>query len=278
MTTTATPNAASGNVTRSVIDLVSDCPDVDNQMPFDTLWRIFSELQAKIDARFDLTLDPSAEKFQSYDNGKGEGQGTINAMSGPEMDWLIHSWMGTPKSTFTNMHLTGWLGPQSRVPHLWMALGTIPDLFVYFDYGPRCDMYAETAYMDRYYEPANDTFMQTQNDSAMPAFISQDLCTRQFISPTGICLAGVKATGEMFERISEMAHAHVDRWLGWVDEAEPVAEAARPALAARDLHMRRTIAERDPANALAVKLYGEAMTDELVGTLWGRDRKLARPS
>ena len=74
-----------------------------------------------------------------------------------------------------------------------------------------------------------------------------------------------------------MAHEHIDRWLAWVDEAELVPEAERPALAARDLHMRRTITERDPANALATKLYGEAMKDELVSALWGGERQLPRP-
>ena len=265
-------------VTQSVAQLVEDTPDVDNQSTFEAMWRLFAELRAKLDARFELKLDPSCDKFQSYSNGQGEGEGTIDALTGPEMDWLIHSWMGTPQSSFTNMHLTAWLGPQTRVPHLWMAIGTIPDLFVYFDYGPRTDMYADTEYMDRYYQPMNDAFMKTQNAADLPTFVSQDVCTRQFISPTGICLAGVKATPEIYERLAKMAHAHLDRWLAWVDDAETVPESLRPALAARDLHMRRTIAERDPANIMAVNLYGAEMADELVGALWGKDRTQPRPS
>ena len=264
-------------VTKSVVELINEAPDVDNQAPFDVMWKLFAELRAKLDARFELTLDPSVEKFQSYSNPKGQGQGTIHALSGPEVDWMVHSWMGTPKSTFTNIHLTTWLGPQIRVPHLWMAIGTIPDVFVYFDYGPRADMYLDTAYLDHYYEPANQQYMDTQNDPGMPAFISQDLLTRQFISPTGVCLAGMKPTPEVLAKLGAMAHAHLDRWLGWVKEAEPVPAAERPALATRDLYMRRTIAERDPANAVATNLYGEAMKDELVRALWGGDRKLARP-
>ncbi|NJN44722.1 MAG: red chlorophyll catabolite reductase, partial [Anaerolineae bacterium] len=48
----------------------------------------------------------------------------------------------------------------------------------------------------------------------------------------------------------------------------------RPALAARDLHLRRSICERDPANAIAVRLFGEEMTESLVRALWGGDREL----
>ena len=106
------------NVTRSVVQLLNDSPDVNNQSTFEALWDLFASLRKKIDTRFALTLDPSVQKFQSYSNPAGEGQGTIDALTGPEIDWLIHSWMGTPQSSFTNIHLTGWLGPHIRVPHL----------------------------------------------------------------------------------------------------------------------------------------------------------------
>lgn len=268
---------SSTSVTKSVVELIAESPDVDNQAPFEALWKIFAELRSKIDARFELKLDPSCESFQSYSNDEGQGQGTINALTGPEMDWMIHSWMGTPQSTFTNMHLTAWLGPQINTPHLWMAMGTIPDLFLYFDYGPRADLCLDTPYLDKYYGEVNERYMDIQNTPDLPQFISQDLLTRQFISPTGICLAGVKPTAEVMEEISTLAHEHLDRWLGWVEAAEPVPVEDQPALAKRDLYIRRTIAERDPANQVATDLYGEEMKDSLVETLWGGARKLPRP-
>ncbi|MBN95966.1 MAG: hypothetical protein CL928_18145 [Deltaproteobacteria bacterium] len=265
-------------VTKSVLELVSETPDVDNQAAFETLSTLFAALRAKLDGRFTLTLDPSVDRFASYANAKGEGQGTLQALSGPEMDWMIHSWTGTPTSSFTNIHLTAWLGPQIRVPHLWMAMGTIPELFVYLDYGPRTDMYEDTDYMDRYFGPVNATYMDVQNDPQLPSFISQDLCTRQWISPTGICLAGVKPSAPIYARLATLAHAHIDRWLGWVDDASPVPIEDREVLARRDLNMRRTIAERDPANALVANIYGETMKDDLVKALWGDQRVLPRPN
>jgi len=265
-------------VTRSVAQLIEETPDVDNQSTFEALWSLFADLRKKLDARFDLTLDPSCEKFQSYSNDQGEGQGTIDALTGPQIDWMIHSWMGTPQSSFTNMHLTTWLGPHIRVPHLWMAMGTIPDIFVFLDYGPRVDLTVNTPYLDHYYSQVNDQYMEVLNDPELPSFVTQDLCTRQYVTPTAVCLGGVKTSPEMIARLSEMAHAHLDRWLSWVDQAEPVPVSERQALAARDLYIRRTIAERDPANAVADRLYGKEMTNELVRTLWGGDRVLPRPS
>ena len=63
-----------------------------------------------------------------------------------------------------------------------------------------------------------------------------------------------------------------------VDEAEPVPQARREKLAADDLARRRNIAERDPANVMAVRFFGQEMTDRLVRALWGGDRLLLRPS
>jgi hypothetical protein len=67
----------------------------------------------------------------------------------------------------------------------------------------------------------------------------------------------------------ETAHDHLGRWLGWLDSAEPVPAADRPALAARDHRLRRAIAERDPANEIAVRLFGAEQADRLVRALWG---------
>ena len=51
--------------------------------------------------------------------------GSIEAFSGPELDWVVQSWWGNPAAGFTNHHLTIWMPPTSRVPHLGMAIGTI---------------------------------------------------------------------------------------------------------------------------------------------------------
>jgi hypothetical protein len=261
--------------TRSVAQLVAERPAVDNQALFEELWGIFADLRAKLDARFRLQPDPSTAHLQPYRGIDGQVRGSLATFCGDEIDWLVHAWMGTPGSSFTNMHLTAWLGPQTRTPHLWMALGTIPDLFVYFDYGPRCDLAMDMAYLGRYYQPVNDSWLAIERDPRFLTFVSQSVPTREFVSPTGFCLAA-DPTPATVDRIGRLGHELVDRWLGWLADPEPTPPAERDALAERDLRLRRTIAERDPANEVAVKLFGAEKADQLVSALWGRDRKLPR--
>ena len=49
-----------------------------------------------------------------------------------------------------------------------------------------------------------------------------------------------------------------------------------PELAERDLFIRRTICERDPANIVVDKLFGDELGQYLVKTLWGGTRTLPR--
>jgi hypothetical protein len=173
-----------------------------------------------------------------------------------------------PKRSFTNMHLTIWLKAQTRVPHLGMALGTLPELFVYMDYIPRTDLMSDLDYLDRYYQPVNDRFVALRANKALSPFTSKNLYMRASQTPTSICYAATP-TPELLDLVRVTAHDHVGRWRGWLDAAEPVAEAERAALAARDQRIRRAIAERDPANEVAVRLFGADRADRLVRALWG---------
>ena len=61
-----------------------------------------------------------------------------------------------------------------------------------------------------------------------------------------------------------------------MDAADPVPESQRAAQAERDLLIRRTICDLDPANIVAVNLFGEELAERLVRSLWGGDRVLPR--
>lgn len=263
-------------VTRPLLELVDERPDVDNRELFDALWGIMADLRRKLDARFQLSPDPSTKDLQPYQAANGSAKGVLGAWTGPEIDWMIHSWIGTPKTSFTNMHLTVWLGPQIKVPHFGMALGTTPDVFMYLDYLPRVDLMTDLATLDRYYEPANKRALELATDPRFAPFASQELYMRQSQSATSLCYL-VKPSAEIIEKIRGLAHEMLDRWLGWVDAAEPVPTQERAALAARDLLVRRTICERDPANVFGERLFGKEMTTRLIGALWGKDRKNPRP-
>jgi hypothetical protein len=259
----------SNDTVKSLLELVDEQPNIDNSQVFERLWGILGEVRAKLDKRFAFQMDETTRPLQPYE--KGDYKGYLSAFYSDEIDRMVHSWIGNPKQSFSNMHLTTWLKPHINVPHLGFAFGTLPDVFIYMDYIPRADMFSDLEYLDRYYEPANARYVELRKDARLSPFTSKTLYMRQSQSHTSICYV-FKPTDDTLELVREVAHEMVDRWLTWVDEAQPVPVSERPALAARDLAVRRAIAERDPANTMGVRLFGEELTNTLVRALWGADR------
>ena len=271
-----------GDTLNTVVDILDESGDVDNQATFEALWSIMSTQAKRITDRFELDPDPGYADLASYGDPEG-WRGELNSYSGPEMDWMIHSWMGDPGTGFTNMHLTCWLGPHVDVPHLGFAWGTLPTLWFYQDYLPRTDLNVDYDYLQNYYEPTNEKFLELKADEGLSYFTSRTLVVRQHVSETAycfVCADAEDAAGKTrrIEQIAELAEQRVTDWLAMVDAAEPIDDAARPALADRDLHVRRLIAETDPANVLGERYYGEELTQRLVGALWGAERQLDRPN
>jgi Red chlorophyll catabolite reductase (RCC reductase) len=263
---------------KSVVEMLNERPDIDNSAAFATLWEIFRELRATIDGRFRLQMDPSTAGLQPYhgldDNG---AKGMLSAWVGDELDWFVHSWIGNPKFSFTNMHLTLWLGPQTRVPHLAYALATVPDVFFYMDYIPRVELVTHPDYLDTYYTDAGARHIEFLNNKAFTPFVSKSAYVRESLSPSALCFT-CKPTEENFALIRTVAHEMLNRWIGWLDAAKsnvPTADE-RESLGTRDLFLRRTIAERDPANVVGDRLFGKPLTEQLVRALWGGDRVLPR--
>ncbi len=141
----------------------------------------------------------------------------------------------------------------------------------YIDYIPRTDLFVDLEYLDRYYEPVNQTYLKLRADVRLEPYVSKTLYIRQVQSSTSLCYT-CPATAEMIALLHTVAHEMMDRWLIWVDEAEPVVESERAVLFERDLIVRRAMAERDPDNQIAVRLFGAEMTEALIRALWGGDR------
>lgn len=262
-------------MTKSVTQIFDQAAPTDSTATFEQLWSIMGGFHQRILDRFELTEDPSVADLESFGGPTGP-RGALRAWTGPEMDWLINSWLGDPEAGFSNMHLTAWLGPETNVPHLGMAWGTLPTLWCFIDLLPRADLFVDLDYVDRYYEPANASYMALKSDAEADAFISQDTFTRVGVSQSAFCVV-LPNTPERIAQIAELATERIDQWFSFIDEATPTPESEREALAARDLAMRRNIAERDPANSLAERFYGKELTDRLVGSLWGAERSIERP-
>lgn len=241
-------------------------------------WReLLSGLQSRIAERFELTRDPSTEDLDSYGDPAAGPSGSLAAYTGPDIDWLVRSWIGNPATGFVNLHLTAWLGPRISVPHLGIALLLWPQGWFYVDAIPRGDLVGDGAYFDRYYtenDPPWLAFKEHHPDFTW--FTSRTGFIRASLSPTAYCYSFPANRGNR-DTVAELLTARVDQWLGWVDAAEPVPAERRAALADRDLAIRRNIAERDPANVMGERMFGPDVTQRLVRALWGGDRVLPRP-
>ena len=267
--------------TRSISQIHDAAAPTDTTAEFEQLQAALQLMFDKVAARFELERDPSTEEFEHYsapgpDDAEGPS-GQIRGYTGPEMDWLIHSWMGVPGSGFTNLHLTAWLGPHTMVPHFGMAWGTLPDYWYFVDYIPRVDLLTNYDYLQRYYGVHNQQYMALRDEGGFSPFVSQNLLIRQSVSNTALCFV-CERTPQGAARMIELADGRLDDWLGFLDDGDPTPATERAALAERDLLVRSTIAEKDPANNMGVRFFGEEMTDRLVKALWGGNRVLPRPT
>lgn len=262
--------------TRTIVDIHDTAGPVDTSADFTALSEAMQQLFDRFTNRFELTLDPGVADLASFTSDAGPS-GSIQAYSGPEVDWLVHSWMGNPAMGFSNLHLTCWLGPQIDAPHFGMAWGNLPDYWYFVDFVPRADLMIDLDYLDRYYEPDNEEYLALRDEPGFSPFVSRTLYIRQSVSHTAHCFVAERTEASL-ARMIELSAAKLDRWMAHVDAAPPVPQDRRAALAERDLAMRRNVAERDPANVMGVRFFGEEMTERLVRALWGGDRQLPRPS
>ena len=267
----------SDKILTSIKDIVESGETQDRQSTFDALWALTGDLFAQVQQRFDLQRDPSCEALTPYKGFEG-ASGYLATYAGEQVDWLVHSWTGNPKASFTNMHLTIGLGPQIDAPHFGFALGTLPDFFVYMDYLPRRDLWTHPEYADKYYGAANEAYLAMQADGDFKPFISRDFYTRVAQSPASLCF-GAEVNEANLATIRRTAQTHLDNWFALIEQATPVNDPSeRAALAERDLLIRRTITERDPANVVVDRLFGAELGARLVRQLWGADRQLPRPA
>lgn len=245
--------------------------DLDHASLFGQLQSILSELYEEVTQQIGV-LPWSAQPLQSYSSFDGSVTGSLLNFTGKQLDWMVYSWMNATQMRFSAMRLTLWLSPLIQVPHLAFEFGLRPDLFFYIDYIPRVDLWGDLSYAERYYDPVNPTYLELKENPNLSLFVSKALYVRQIQSPTSLCFS-CPATENSLLLLRNTAHEMCSRWLTWVKQAEPVPVDRQPILAERDLLMRRTIAERDPDNVLAVKLFGAELTDQLIRSLWSKEHE-----
>ena len=215
---------------KSVEQIHDERGPTDATATFDRLWGILGDIKGKVDGRFTTELDPSCADLEDY-GGETGPRGTLRTYVGDEIDWLVHSWLGDPQTGFTNMHLTAWLGPQVNVPHLGMAWGTLPDLWCYIDLQPRADLATDLEYLDRYYEPFNQRFLDVRARPDVSAFVSQELYVRVSVTDTACCF--VTETGGRTTRSHRVPRPRDGRRVVGSRRRRPAGPGRRPRRAGR---------------------------------------------
>lgn len=247
--------------TKTIHEMLAEAPDVDVRETWEAFWQILSDARDRITAALPVTAHPSSANHGYYTSGGFEG--SLNTYTGPGMDWFVHSWIGNRERSILDMNITAWLGQETDVPHLCIVFGTVPQVFFYSDFIARRDLAADVEYMNRYYEPENADYLKLRGDSRFTWSVSHGTYMRSVLSPVGhSCTA--ERTPETVEVLRQAVTARVDRWLGYVRDAQPVLEAERPALRARDHYLRRHTYRLDPMNSLAEKFMGAEMVETMV--------------
>jgi hypothetical protein len=254
---------------------------IDESGPIDVTWIYeqwrdeLAKLMAKINERFELKQDPSTNGLE-VEGEIGSGiHGQVQCFAGPEIDWLVYSWMADPKGGFANLHITISPGPQTDIPFFGMAFanfGARP--WAYIDHLPRRDLCTNTDYHFKYFESQNEEWLETRrNNPQLDWFTSPMAYIRAVTSPTAFCYSG-PMTQETVDIIMAQANQKLDLWLSWWDNADAVPADEQPALLQHTIDMRSRIAELDPANSVGERLFGKEIVDKLVVALTGSQRVL----
>jgi hypothetical protein len=242
--------------TKTIMQFLSDNPDVDVSNAWERCWNIHSGIVDRVKARFDVEKHPACEGEDYFTSPDKQLEGSFNAYTGPEVDWLVHSWIGNRHASLLDMNATTFLGQQTRVPHLVIIFGTIPRLYFYAEYSPRVDLRTNYDYLQKYYEPANADFLKFRSDPDWTRFVSHGTYLRALMSPCATS-STAELTDSNIDTCEKFLGGFVDRWFRWLDEAETVPEQERAAQQAFDFKTRELGYRTDPMNVLPQKIFGE---------------------
>lgn len=248
---------------------------VDTTETYEYLMAFRDRAWKEINSRLSLKEDLACEDIRTYNDLAGEELGRMQTFTGDKspIDWVIFSDIGSPKKSFTNMHMTVWNDETTDVPHLGSAFGTLPGAFFYVDLMPRYELVSHPAHIDKYLAKLNEVSLALNKDiidAGITPFAAVMPFIRASLSP--VVLAGVVPLEFFKEKVEQRLWDAYQHWIELMENAEPVAEEKRAALKARDTLVRNNIVELDPANPIAVRLVGQEMADRLERILSGNER------
>jgi hypothetical protein len=250
---------------KTITEFLAEQPNVDVSRAWERCWGIHAGIVERVKQRFPVTKHPSTEGREYYTSLDKSMEGSFNAYTGPQVDWLVHSWLGNRKASLLDMNATVYLAQQSRVPHLVVIFGTVPKLFFYADYTPRVDLRMDMDYVNKYYEPANVPAIQFRGHRNFTWNWSHGTYLRGLMSPVCTSVMG-ELTDENIGLCEQYLKGFVDRWFGWLDEAEanPLPASERVAQQKYDYFLREAGYRTDPMNVLAQRGFGQAEFEKML--------------
>ncbi|WP_448212035.1 hypothetical protein [Colwellia sp. MEBiC06753] len=266
------------NVTSEFARHIDSGLSTDTTETFNAVMGLRDKIWDYVQSELDFEEDLGCADIHEFNNLAGEPTGRMRNFTGKgddhPVDWVIHSNIGKPENTFTNIHLTFWMKDNTDVPHLGMAFGTLPEAFYYCDIMPRCELVLHPDYVEKYYAPVNDLAVGHLSDlfqQGVKPFHAAMPFIRASLSPCAI--AGVGPLSFFQNNAEQRIMALVKHWVQLVKDAkkdtDPVLRQQRRH---RDYLQRKNIVYLDPANPIADRLFGKPFADRLVRILAGEER------
>lgn len=210
---------------------------------------VYDELCQKVGAQFDL-------KYTDFTSVIG-GQSWECPTASGTAEWLDESsprfLTGVSFLTRENDPAIGlleeltinvWMGPSYDTPHMLLTFGEAGDgqYYVTADYVPRGPnvLGSDPQYLGMYYGPDvqqawSDAYPPPgQASDSFPLRPAYEFESRLLDSPCRISVVGMDAS-----KASTLATQHVERFLAWVDQAEPIPARSRGAFNMRDDKLRQ---------------------------------------
>jgi len=259
------------DTTQNLADVLDAHAPVDNTETFRYLLNVRERAWEIIHTSIHVREDLKCKDIQQIPDPQGNIVGNIHTYTGEKIDWIVRSWIGRPETGFTNIHLTCWMNEETDVPHLGLALGTAPDVFCYVDFLPRYDPPLSFDHLNQYHETMNETWIALRRNPRYKTFTPVHLYTRSTLSPIAIC--GLLPFEDFRAVVEPIMLQYVCQWVEFVKHAQPLDAEKRAAIKQRDILLRRTIVEKDPANVLADRLVGVPMRERLVRILHAEERE-----
>jgi len=250
---------------KTIHEFLAEQPDVDVSDAWKRCWAIQQRIVDGVRARYSVTEHPSTAGRDYYTSLDGGMEGSFNAWTGPQVDWLVHSWIGNRKASLLDINATVYLAQSNRVPHLVVIFGTVPKLFFYADYTPRVDLRMNLDYVNKYYEPANASALKMRGHPNFTWNWSHGTYLRGLMSPVCTSIMG-ELTDANIDICETYLREFVGRWHGWLDEADrhPLPESERTAQQRYDFYVREQGYRTDPMNVLAQRAFGQQEFEKML--------------